>query len=153
MGLVDDPVANRREQSPIGYEIAEEQAMVGYHDIGRLGAAASSVNEAQGAEERAFPPKAIGARCGDGVARQSAIVDFQTVDIIVLALLDEGEQSRKRGRLHDVLTGHITRFGSCDDDAVYLSEAGVMGKPLKGGVIDAARYRFALFGRFGRVLL
>ena len=69
--------------------------MIGNDDIGGLGLAARTVNEAGRAEEWAFTAQAIVARGGDHPARQRAVVDLQAVDVVVGRLLNKGKQGGK----------------------------------------------------------
>ena len=92
MRLIDDPVLNRRKQVTIRFEVAEQQAVVRNDDVGILGQAPRTVNEAHRSIVRALATQAIEARRGYGPTGQSAVVELERIDIVELRLLDEGEQ-------------------------------------------------------------
>ena len=85
MGLIDRPVANRRQQAAISGHVAEQQAMIGNQDIRSFGTLARPVDEAQVAEERTLAAQAFLAARRDHLSRQQAIVKLQSVDIVVNA--------------------------------------------------------------------
>ena len=59
MSLVDYPVTHRRQKAAIGNQVAEQKRMVRDDDISHLGAAASTVYEAEFSEKRALTPEAL----------------------------------------------------------------------------------------------
>ena len=85
--------------------------MIGNDDIGGLGLAARTVNEAGRAEKRTFAAQAIVARGGDHPARQRAVVDLQAVDVVVSRLLNKGKQGGKGRCLRFLLLAHGAHAG------------------------------------------
>ena len=69
MGLIDRPVANRRQQAAISGHVTEQQAMIGNQDIRSFGTLARPVDEAQVAEERTLAAQAFLAARRDNLSR------------------------------------------------------------------------------------
>ena len=134
VGLIHHPIADGREQASVGGKIAEQEAMVGNDDIGGLGLAARTVDEAGRAEERAFATQAIVARGGDHPARQRAVVDLQAVDVVVSRLLNEGKQGGKGRSLRFLLLPHGAHAGAFHNEALHLVQTGIMGEPLESSI-------------------
>ena len=88
VSLVDHPVTYRRQQPPVGSQVAEQQAVVRYHDIRAFGAAAGAVHETRRAEIGTLTAQAVMAGRGDGETRERAVVYLQAVHVVVLGLLD-----------------------------------------------------------------
>ena len=108
--------------------------MIGNDDIGGLGLAARTVNEAGRAEEWAFTAQAIVARGGDHPARQRAVVDLQAVDVVVSRLLNEGKQGGKGRSLRFLLLPHGAHAGAFHNEALHLVQTGIMGEPLESSI-------------------
>ena len=134
VGLIHHPIADGREQASVGGKIAEQEAMVGNDDIGGLGLAARTVDEAGRAAERAFATQAIVARGGDHPARQRAIVDLQAVDVVVSRLLNEGKQGGKGRSLRFLLLPHGAHAGAFHNEALHLVQTGIVGEPLESSI-------------------
>ena len=134
MSLVNHPVAYRRQQPPVGSQVAEQQAVVRYHDIRALGAAAGAVHETRRAEIGTLTAQAVMAGRGDGETRERAVVYLQAVHVVVLGLLDVREQRSERRCLRLLLAGNEAHARSFDGQAVDLPQTWVMGESLERGI-------------------
>ena len=131
MGLIDSPVANRRQQTAVGSHVAEQQAMIGNQDVGSFGTLARPVDEAQVTEERALAAQAFLAARRDHLSRQQAIVKLQTVDIVVFRLLDKRKQRRHRRGLRQLFALNLLHCSAIIHHAANLTKARIVGKSLQ----------------------
>ncbi len=131
MSLVDCPIADGRQQAAIEADIPEQQAMVRYHHIATLGFLARAMHEAAAPEERALVAQALGALRGNAPTRDGAVIDFQGIHVIVVALLHEREQASQRRSLVDLLFLVDDDLGALLVQLVHLAQAGVMGEALQ----------------------
>ena len=131
VGLIHHPIARARQKPAIGRKVAEEQRMIGDHDVSRLGLFAQAVDKALRAEIRAFATQAVARRGGERITRQRLEIQLEAVDIVVIGLLDERKQRRDRGRLAHVLAGHIDRARAVVGNAINQSQAGIVREPLE----------------------
>ena len=137
MGLVDDPIADRREQASLGRNIAEEHGLVGHYDIRALRPLAGAMDEALAPEERALPAQTVMAARADLVSRQGTVIDLQPVDIVIVALLDEGKQARQCRSLAHFHIVHHAHLRPLVHKALDVAQAGVVGKALQAAETQA----------------
>lgn len=86
MSLVYSPIADRGQQPTFEADIPEKQAMVRYHDIASLGLLAGAMDKAASSKEGALMAQAFVAFGPNAPTRNSAVINFQSVHIVVVAL-------------------------------------------------------------------
>ncbi len=123
--LVDDPVAYRRQDPPVGDDITEEQSVVRHHDMRRRRPPPDPVQVTQVRVVTAALVRAIGDRCRRLTADGRAPVDVDRIQIAPRTLRYPGEQRCDRDQ---GLRRLVVERG---DESVQLTKTRVVLVPLQ----------------------
>ena len=149
VGLVDHPVADRGKDVAVGIDIAQEQRVVGHHDIAAGGAATGAVQQAQVGVVRAARAQALAGGRGKHGARHVAPADAQRVEVAIgrLAGIRVAHRDRREHvRAHGVV-GAAVLLSSGDGKvlargAVHAVQAGIVVVALQAVELEPAGQRF-----------
>ena len=131
MGLIDRPVANRRQQTTVGSHVAKQQAMIGNQDIRSFGTLARPMDEAQVTEERALAAQTFLAARRDHLSRQQTIIKLQAVDIVIFRLLDKRKQRRHSRGLRQLFALNLLHRSAVIHHAANLAKTRIVGEALQ----------------------
>ena len=94
--LVDDPMADGREDAAVGVDVAQQERVVGHHHVSRRCAAARAMHEAGMRVERAALLLALVRRAREQGARNGAPADAERVEVALGRLAREGQRDGER---------------------------------------------------------
>ena len=115
--------------------------MIRYHHITALRLFASTVHKTAPSEEGALVTQAFIALGADTPTRNCAVVDFQRIHVVVVALLYEGEQARQGGSLVDFLLAIMDDGRTLVHQAIDFAQTRVMAESLQRRIRNAQRLR------------
>ena len=133
MGLVHDPVAHRREDSPFRLDVAQQEGVVGHHHVRAARAAAGAVQKAGPREVRAAAVEALSWRDRKQVPRDVAPSDAERVEVALegLARKRVGDRNGREhvtgdGVVRAAVMGNLAQRQLLADGTVEPPQAGIV---------------------------
>ena len=149
MGLVDHPVPNGGQYFSLGRHVAEQQRVIGHHDVRTRGSAAGAVDQALVGIKRAEATGALTRRGGKVRPVDAPPTNTQAVEVSRGRLAHVGVDYRHGGQ------GVRGIFRGCDllhaaAHALKLAQAGIMIVTLKG---TEAQLTVVLLGKLWQLMI
>ena len=141
MSLVYSPIADRRQKPTFKANIPEKQAMVRYYNIASLSLLSGTMDKTASSKEGALVTQAFVALGPNAPTGNGAVINFQSVHIVVVALLHKRKQARQSRRLVDFLLTIMNYRWPLIDQAIHLAKARIVTEPFQRSVRDAESLR------------
>ena len=147
MSLVDDPMANGRQDLSLRRDVSKKQGVIGHDHIRACRPPPSSVHKAGIGKEGAEPAGALARTCGEVLAIHALPANPQRIEVSARTLTRESVDHRdRRQRVRRIAVGLNLRRAA--GEPLELAQTGIMVEPFERAVRDASLDRVTQLGQF-----